>query len=131
MIIEEQTYPTSSSKNRSFIKKRLAFLFFLILIFSGLFWISKPASSPVLQTSIQGTNDLYYITLYQGTMSLTLETDNALFLEPLQALSIKILDVLNTQPTTATKEDMIFALNRFLYPYYITDIFLNGGSNDS
>ena len=128
MIIEEQTYPTPAPTNRSFIKKRLMFLIFLILIFSGLFWISKPAPSPTLQTNIQGTNDLYYITLHQGTAFLTLETDNALFLEPLQALSPKILDVLNTQPATATKEDMIFALNRFLYPYYITDILPNGGA---
>lgn len=128
MIIEEQTHSHTRSTNRTLIQKRLAFICVLILTFSLVFWISKPTPSPTIQTTIQGTNDLYYLTIKQGAFTLMLETDNALFLEPLQSLMPKIIDVLNTQPATAGKDEMIFALNRFLYPYYITDILTNGGA---
>ena len=127
MIIEEQTPVPASYPNRSLIRRRIGFLVCLLVIFGALFWFSKPATPPALQITTTGVHDLYYLTIRQGTSALTLETDNALFLEPIQSLTPKIVELLNAQSTNGNKDDLIFALNRFLYPYYITDIFVGGG----
>lgn len=122
MIIHEQTPIHTKTSSRSFFKKRGAFLLFLFCAFFGFLWVSTPNTSPPIQTHFKQAHDLYYITVSQAGATLTLETDNILFVEPIQSLAPKIVHLLTTQPTAQTKDELVFALNRFLYPYYITDI---------